>query len=97
MAYAGGGFNFAFGSSLGFRLKNSPYGFVGAQARFSDRVGLKAEANFFKTPFDESYARILIGPQFYFSENQFVQLNFRKELQAVGKPTAFSIGYSSQF
>lgn len=97
MAYGGGGINFAFGSSLGFRLKNSGYGFVGGLVRLSDRIGFKAEGNFFNTPFGEDYARIMVGPQLYLSENQFVQLNFRKELKAVGRPTAFSVGYSSQF
>lgn len=97
MAYGGGGINFAFGSSLGFDLKSSGYGYFGGLFRPSDRFGFKAEFNFFNTAFDESYARIIAGPQFYFSENQFLQLNVRRELRAVGRPTAVSVGYSTQF
>lgn len=97
MVYGGGGIDFSFGSSLGLRLKNTPYGWFGAVNRFSDRFSIKAEANFFNSAFDESYARIMIGPQLYLSPTQVIQLNLRRELRAVGRPTAISVGYSSQF
>ncbi|MBW3635251.1 MAG: hypothetical protein KY445_02140 [Armatimonadetes bacterium] len=97
MVYGGGGIDFSFGSSLGLRLKNTPYGWFGAVNRFSERFGIKAEANFFNSAFDESYARIMIAPQLYLSPTQIVQLSLRRELRAVGRPTAISVGYSSQF
>ncbi len=97
MVYGGGGIDFSFGSSLGFNLKNTPYGWFGAVNRFSERFGVKAEANFFNSAFDENYARVMIAPQLYLSPTQIIQLSLRREFSAVGTPTAISVGYSSQF
>jgi hypothetical protein len=97
LTYAGVGYNFASGRSLGIDLDNAFYAWVGGVNRFSSRLGLQTEVTFFETPYGEKYTRIQVGPQLYLTPTQFVQLNFRKELKAAGKPFGVTLGYSSQF
>jgi hypothetical protein len=97
LLYSGVGYNFASGRSLGISLEDAGYAWIGGVTRFGNRLGLQYDATYFKTPFDEDYTRVLVGPQLYLTPTQAVQLNFRKELKAAGKPFGVSLGYSSNF
>jgi hypothetical protein len=97
LLYTGGGFNYVSGQSLGLDLDSSNFAFIGGVTRIGQRLGIQYDAAYFTTPFDEKYTRVLFGPQFYLTPTQAVQVNFRKELKAAGKPFGVSLGYSSNF
>lgn len=96
LAYAGAGYIFV-GNSRTVKLHDTYYAWVGGTTALSPRTMLQLELSHFISPFREDYTRFFIGPRFNLTPTRAVELGLKRELQADGKPTSLSLGYSLRF
>lgn len=100
LAYAGLGYTFMNGSIGGFggsRPKDIFMQWLGGTTQFNPKWGLQYEVVHFNSTTDEDFTKLLIGPRINLSPTRGIQVTVKKELQADGKSTSISLGYSSRF
>ena len=80
------------------QLVNPYFVWIGDVTQLNPTTNLQVELTKFRSPGAQGRdnMRILVGPRFSISPTAAVQVNVKQELQAGGKDTTISIGYSNR-
>ena len=96
LGYLGCGYTLM-GKPANTDLKNVLYYWLGANTQLSPRWTMQYELVKFNSPQNEANTRLLLGGRYLLTPTAGLQFNVKRELQADGRSTTVSIGYSSRF
>lgn len=95
LAYGGLGYT-AVGQPSGASPRNVVCVWLGGFTALAPRWSVQYEAVRFNSPSEEQYLRALVGVRYALTPTRGLQINLKQELQADGKPTAVTLGYSAR-